>query len=241
MKTHPRLGGPLRSLLNDLGGAAMSRERLLRGGTLLFAVLLGLLATWLLLAEIVRPAAYSLPTDAAASLAVVDKRAAALRAASFGMFRGDLWSQAAFTYADLLWPADRPNPSRSLDDALRSVKRALSDAPDQPGAWLMLAALASRFPSIHMNSAELLKISYYTGPTAQELIPLRLSLAVQSDAFDDPEIRRFFGRDIRLMLRRGNTVGITALYSSTSPVRRPVIEQIIQQLDPSLLETLHAK
>jgi hypothetical protein len=241
MTAHLRLGRPLRTLLNELGVGTMSRERLLRGGALLFAVLLGLLSTWLLLAEIVRPAAYSLPTDAAASLAVVDKRAAALRAASFGMFRGDLWSQAAFTYADLLWPADRLNPSRSLDDALRSVKRALSDAPDQPGAWLMLAALASRFPSIHMNSAELLKISYYTGPTAQELVPLRLSLAVQSDAFDDPEIRRFFGRDIRLMLRRDDTVGITALYSSTSPVRRPVIEQIIQQLDPSLLGTLHAK
>jgi hypothetical protein len=106
---------------------------------------------------------------------------------------------------------------------------------------LMLAALAARFPSIHMNSAELLKISYYTGPTAQDLIPLRLSLAVQSDAFDDPEIRRFFGRDIRLMLRRGNAVGITALYSSTAPARRPVIEQTIRGLDPSLLETLHAK
>jgi hypothetical protein len=241
MKAHPHLGGPLRTLLNGLGVRTISRERLLRGATLLFAVLLGLLSTWLLLAEIVRPTAYSLPTDAAASSAVVDKRAAALQAASFGMFRGDLWSQAAFTYADLLWAADGPNPSRSLDDALRSVKRAVSDAPDQPSAWLMLAAMASRFPSIHMNSAELLKISYYTGPTAQELIPLRLFLAVQSDAFDDPEIRRFFGRDIRLMLRRGNTVGITGLYSSASPARRPVIEQIIRQLDPSLLETLHAK
>ena len=70
---------------------------------LLFAILLGAQCLWLVLAELARPSINQLPTDMASAAAAAKQRDAAFRAASIGAIRSDLWAEAAFTYADLLW------------------------------------------------------------------------------------------------------------------------------------------
>src|SRR5579883_3672012 len=68
---------------------------------LLFAGLLGAQSVWLLLAELSRADVKRLPTRPSAAAAAARQRSSALWAATFGGIRGQLWAEAAFTYADL--------------------------------------------------------------------------------------------------------------------------------------------
>ncbi len=177
----------------------------LRVTTLLFTAILGLQCIWLLLAEIVRPGSDQLPTDIASAAVSAQHRNAASWAASIGAFRGDLWAQSAFTYADLLWGEKGELTNADLQSALTharaSLDHALNDSPHRADAWLLLAGLALRYPSLSsLDPSGALKMSYYTGASEQDLMPLRLDLAVRSDTFSDVEMRQFVSRDIRLLL-----------------------------------------
>src|SRR6516225_11066717 len=129
---------------------------------LLFAMLLGVQCVWLLLAEFSRPGIYRLPTDAAAAATARSDRINAGRAAVFGVIRGDLWRESAFTYADLMW--DDGNGGANLVQARSSLYNALTDAPHQSSVWLLLAGLASRYRLPGIDAIQDLKMSYYTGP-----------------------------------------------------------------------------
>jgi hypothetical protein len=103
-------------------------------------------------------------------------------AAAVGAVRGDLWAESAFTFADLLWgnAGDNPEP-RVFQEALARLDHAIDDAPHQSSAWLLLAGLAARHPMPNLDPVEALKMSYYTGASEQELMPLRLHrAAIQS-------------------------------------------------------------
>jgi hypothetical protein len=212
--------------------------------TLLFAVFLGLQCTWLLLAELSRPGINRLPTDAAfiAAGASAKQRGAAWWAAAIGGFRGDLWAESAFTYADLLLGAKQDSangdPTKVLERTRISLDRALDDAPHDSGAWLLLAGLALRYSSFDFNAKEALKMSYYTGPSEQDLMPLRLRIAVNSDAFGDVEVRQFVSRDLRLLLERKHKSEIAAIYDASSASGRRFMEQLLGEIDPSALGTL---
>lgn len=210
--------------------------------TPLLAILLGMQCVWLLLPELSRPGIDRLPTDAASAAADAKHRAAAAWAASIGAIRGDLWAESAFTYADLLWGATGANTGlpQALGRARASLDRALDDAPHQSGAWLLLAALASRFPSDKLKATEALKMSYYTGPSEQDLMPLRLRIAARSGDFTDVEMRDFVTRDLRLLLGRGQKSAIVAAYNAASPAGKHFIEQTVGEIDPSALELLRA-
>ena len=68
-----------------------------------FATVLGSLAAWILVAEVLRPKQIEFTTDAQLGGSAYAQRDAALRAARAGVVRGDLWSEAAFAYGDVLW------------------------------------------------------------------------------------------------------------------------------------------
>ena len=74
---------------------------------LAFACVLGGLAGWILAAEIVRPAGIEFATDAQSAASMYERRNAAVMAAQIGLVRGDLWSEAAFAYGDMLWAQDK--------------------------------------------------------------------------------------------------------------------------------------
>ena len=211
-----------------------------RLATLAFALLLGVQCIWLLLAELSRPNLIRLPTEAQAAAAAVEQRSDAAWAAWIGSIRGDLWAESAFTYADLLWtgPGTDPDQTKSLEQARARLDRALDDAPHQAGAWLLLAGLASRYRWPNLNATEALKMSYYTGPSEETLMPLRLSVATCSQAVGDTEVQEFVRRDLRLLLSRQRKSAVAEAYAGASPAGKRLIEGAVGESDPSSLELL---
>jgi hypothetical protein len=209
-----------------------------RLATLLFAILLFVQSIWLLSAEFSRPAIYQLPTDAAAAVAVRNKRGDAGWAAVIGAFRGDLWAESAFTYADLMW--GDAGGGANLAQALSSLDHALTNAPHQSSAWLLLAGLASRYQLPGIDAKEAVKMSYYTGPSELELMPLRLWIAAHSGAFSDIELRDPISREVRLLFTHQQKSAIVAAYNAAGSAGRQFIEQTIREIDPSAVESLRA-
>jgi hypothetical protein len=210
----------------------------LRLATSLLAMLLGLQCVWLLLAELSRPGIYRLPTDAASAAAARNKRIDATRAAMIGAIRGDLWGESAFTYADLMW--DDGNKSANLVQAHSSLYNALTDAPHQSSVWLLLAGLASRYRVPGIDAKQALKMSYYTGPSELQLMPLRLLIAVHADPFSDIELRDFISREVRVLFTHQQKSAVVAAYNAAPPAGRQFIEKTIGEVDSSAVESLRA-
>jgi len=209
-----------------------------RRATLLLAMLLGVQCAWLLLAEFSRPGIYRLPTDAESAAAVQNEHVSARRAAIIGAIRGDLWAESAFTYADLIWGDRKGGANRA--QARSSLNYALIDAPHQSSAWLLLAGLASRYQLPSIDVKEALRMSYYTGPSELELMPLRLWVAIHSDPFSDIELRDSISREVRLLFNHQQKSAIVAAYNAASSVGRQFIEQTVREIDPSAAESLRA-
>ena len=209
-----------------------------RLATSLFAMLLGVQCVWLLLAEFSRPGISRLPTDAASAATARNERINASWAAMIGAIRGDLWAESAFTYADLMWSDGRGGAD--LVQAHSSVNYALTAAPHQSSVWLLLAGLASRYQLPSIDVKEAVRMSYYTGPSELELMPLRLWIAVHSDAFSDLELRDSISREVRLLFTHQQKSAIVAAYNAAPSVGRQFIEQTIREIDPSAVESLRA-
>jgi hypothetical protein len=208
---------------------------------LLFATLLGAQCLWLVLAELTRPSINQLPSDITSAAAAAKQRDAALRAASIGAIRSDLWADAGFTYADLLWGEKNDTIANQNPAALRAratLARALDDGPHQSAAWLLLAGLSSRFLDLGFDALELLKMSYYTAPSDQALVPLRLRIAVQLDGSKDIEMRQLISRDLRMLLAQNRKSAIAEAYNVASPSGKKLIESIIKDIDPSALDSI---
>ena len=213
-----------------------------RLATQLFAILLGVLFIWLLLPELSRPGIERLPTDQASAAAAAKWRNAAALAASIGIIRGDLWAESAFTYSDLLWGGASPGTdlTQALQHAHISLENALKLAPHQSEAWLFLAALTSRFPSEGFNATEALRMSYYTGPSEPNFMPLRLRLMAHLDAFGDVEFQQFASRDLRSLIARKQTSAIADAYRDASPPGKRFIEKTVADIDPSVVDLLRS-
>jgi hypothetical protein len=201
-------------------------------------MLLGVQCFWLLLAELSRPGLSRLPMDAASAAAARNERISASRAATIGAIRGDLWMESAFTYADLMWRDGRGGAD--LVQAHSIVNYALAAAPHQSSIWLLLAALASRYQLSGVDIKEAVRMSYYTGPSELELMPLRLWTAVRSDAFSDIELRDSISREVRLLFNHQQKSAIVAAYNAAPSLGRKLIEQTIREIDPSAAESLRA-
>jgi len=215
-----------------------------RLATLLFAILLSLQCAWLSLTGLLRTGIDRLPTDPRAAAAAAGKRDAAARVASIGAFRGELWAQSAFTYAELLFTEAGGGTNKNLKSASARARlnldRALGDAPHQSGAWLLLAGLAARYPSPGLEAKQALKMSYYTGPSEPDLMLLRLRIAAHSDAFSDIEIRQFVSRDLRVLLAQKQKSAIAEVYDVASPAGQRFIEQVVKDFDSSAVDFLRA-
>jgi hypothetical protein len=201
-----------------------------------FAILLGVQCVWLLVTEFSRSGIYRLPMDAVAAAAARNERISASRAAMIGAIRGDLWAESAFTYADLMWSNGRGGAD--LVQARTSLKYALTAAPHQSSVWLLLAGLASRYKLPGIEAKEAVRMSYYTGPSELELMPLRLWVAVHSDTLSDGELRDSIGREVRLLFTHQQKSAIVAAYKTAPPEGRQFIEQTIREIDPSAGESL---
>ena len=107
--------------------------------TLWLASALAGFSLWVVLAELPRSGVCRLATSSDAAPIAATARARAAWAAAFGDVRGDLWAEAAFTYATLLSPGNkaltrlrsRTKPARSLPQR----RSALHTHTIAPPAW----------------------------------------------------------------------------------------------------------
>jgi len=231
------------TMLDREAGIDGSPHIVFRLTTLLFAILLAAQCLWLMLAELARPSISQLPSDMASAAAAAKQRDAASRAASIGGIRSDLWAAAAFTYADLLWGEKNEaianaNAASTLLRGRATLTRALNDGPHQSRVWLLLAGLSLRFASLGFDGLETLKMSYYTGPSEQALLPLRLRTAVQLDGSKDVEMRQFISRDLRMLLAQKQKSAIAEAYNVASPSGKGFIESAIKDINPTALDSL---
>jgi hypothetical protein len=193
--------------------------RVFRVLTFLFAAVLGVQSAWLLFAG-------------------VASHFNATWAAMIGGIRGDLWAESAFKNGDLIW--GDAGQGAQLAQASSSLDHALADAPHQSSAWLMLAGVASRFHLTGIDAKEALKMSYYTGSSVLDLMPLRLWITARLDAFSDTEFHDSISREVRLLITHQQKSAIVAAYIAAQPAGRQFIENAIREIDPSAVESLRA-
>jgi hypothetical protein len=163
------------------------------------------------------------------------------KAASIAKVRGDLWADSGF--AVLTQPS--ANPAAQLDQngipepALNDFTRALRYSPHRGDVWLMLAALANRYKPAGYDIAALLKMSYYTAPNELGLVPLRLHVALSTDA-TEPELREMIKRDIGLVLSRLPALkpALVAAYQAAPATGKIFAENLISEIDPGYLKTI---
>jgi hypothetical protein len=238
------------SLLIDSGGTVFHMyqpETHFRAAMVLFAGVSGLLALWILAAQLSVTSVYKLPgTPNAAAVARIHRRGAAM-AANLGVIRGDLWAQSAFTYGDLLWDNSGIGSTNSSSDnalsadvARHRIEKALGYAPHRSDVWLLLAALSSRLNWPKPDPTSALKMSFYTGPSETSLIPLRLLVAARSTALNDPDVQQFVGRDVRMILLHVPALkpAIQAAYHEANSANRRIIESAVNELDPAFVQQL---
>jgi len=214
--------------------------RSFRIATLVFAIVLGAQCIWMLLAEFSRPDVNSMPTNSQSATLAAKHRNDATWAAWIGAVRGNLWADSAYTYSDFLWAnfSNNSELTKSLDLVRSKLDRAVHYAPDQPGAWLLLAGLASRYRWSRLDPAEAMKMSYYTGPSELQLIPLRLLVTAQLENLNDEELLQLARRDIRLLLVHQGRPAVIQAYQSATPAGKLFIEQAIGEIDPTFVEPL---
>src|ERR1700682_3355004 len=127
-----------------------------------FACILGLHAASILASELIRPPQREIPATAEVASKRSEDRRAATWSARLGIFRSDLWAEAAVTYAELIWtaflnPSDI-NRSEKFAEARTLTEDALSRAPHDGRVWLILSTLYATSNWHDVRAAESLKI-----------------------------------------------------------------------------------
>jgi hypothetical protein len=209
------------------------------------AASIGLLALWLMAGELTSPRLTYFPANRNEAEALYTFQGSAEAAASLGLVRGDLWTVAAITRAaPLLFGVTGNSPVKSSPAEVENI-RALADraarlSPHDSRIWLVLAGLDSRLGGSNRNTTDALKLSYYTGPNEISLMPLRLSIAVQSDAVSDEELQSLVALELqRIVMQRPDLKSAIALaYKNARPKGREIIEATLEEADPSFLATI---
>ena len=211
-----------------------------RAGVSLYGVLLGAASLWILLAEFSSPGIRGLPTSQGEAAVAAQHRGEALWAARAGVVRGDLWAEAAFTYANLEWLDSAQPLGEALDQARATATRAVSLKPGNSGVWLMLADLSSRYRWQAPSPTESLKMSYYTGPHEDRLIPLRLMIAARLDLSADADLADLFRRELEtaIMDRTALRPAVVAAYQQATPQAQHMIEEVATRADQAFSQSL---
>jgi hypothetical protein len=211
-----------------------------RAGVSVYALVLGAASLWILLAELSSPGIKALPTSPGEAAVAAEHRGQALWTARAAVVRGDLWAEAALTYANLEWLDSAQPLGEALDEARASATKAVSLKPGNSDVWLMLAGLSSRYRWQIPSPTECLKMSYYTGPHEDRLIPLRLMVAARLDLSADAVLADLFRRELEtaIMDRTALRPAVVAAYQQATSQAQHLIEDVATHTDPAFSQTL---
>lgn len=127
--------------------------------------------------------------------------------------------------------------------ALNAFADALHYSPLRGDLWLMLAAISKEQRSTGYDLVALLKLSYYTAPNDLALLPLRLTVALSIDsAVGEPELRELIKRDVKIAFANQPALrpALIAAYQSASADGKTFADNLISELDPAYLQSMHA-
>ncbi len=83
-------------------------------------------------------------------------------------------------------------------------------------------------------------MSYYTGSSEMRLIPLRLTIAIKRDEFDDAELHEFISHDVRLLLGEKQIAPIAEAYMEASAKGKDFLVQTVRDIDPFALDAVQS-
>lgn len=161
---------------------------------------------------------------------------------SIAAVREDLWIRGGSRSSWDTAPA-ADEQKTALPPASTEFARALRASPLRGDIWLMLAA-ASKHNSPQSSTAAMLKMSYYTAPNDLDLLPLRLSVALATDAVvRELEFRDLIKRDVRLVVTHRPAVkpALAAAYRTASADGKTYLEGLISELDPDYLDNIRPR
>ncbi|MBR0830974.1 hypothetical protein JQ596_36255 [Bradyrhizobium manausense] len=154
--------------------------------------------------------------------------------------RDDLWTREG---SRSHWDSTAGEQKTALPLASNAFARALRSSPLRGDIWLMLAA-ASKHNSDQSSTAAMLKMSYYTAANDLDLLPLRLSVALATDAVvRELEFRDLIKRDVSLVIthRPAAKPALVAAYRSASADGKIYLEGLISELDPTYLDNMRPR
>ncbi|MGY3034393.1 hypothetical protein ACVIIV_003563 [Bradyrhizobium sp. USDA 4354] len=156
--------------------------------------------------------------------------------------REDLWIRGGSRFSwDSALAADDQGTAAPVTSS--AFARALRSSPLRGDIWLMLAA-RSKHNSPQSSTAAMLKMSYYTAPNDLDLLPLRVSVALATDAVvREPEFRELIKRDVSLVVRHrpGLRPALVTAHRSASADGKAYLEGLISELDPTYLDQVRAR
>ena len=231
---------------NDAEGYAVrgaaTRIRMFVGA---LAASLGILALWILIGELTSPRLSYFPSSPHEAYAMYTVRGSAVTAAEIDMVRGELWTIAAMTTATpLLFGAPGSSSEQASQAEVENMRaianRAARLSPHDSRIWLVLTGLDFRVDRNNPRGTETLKLSYYTGPNEISLMPLRLLLAVRSNAIFDEEVQSLVPLDIqRIITQRPDLKpAIERAYKNALPKGHEIIAAALKKADPGFLATI---
>ncbi|KYH01016.1 hypothetical protein [Bradyrhizobium sp. DOA1] len=162
--------------------------------------------------------------------------------ASIAAAREDLWTRGG-SKPEVNSTSSTGEQETALPELSNTLARALRSSPLRGDIWLMLAA-ASKHSSPQPGTAAMLKMSYYTAPNDLDLLPLRLSVALATDAVvREPEFRDLIKRDVNLVVthRPALRPALASAYRSASADGKTYLESLISEQDPSYLDQVRAR
>ena len=207
-----------------------------------FALVLGLLAAWIMAAELSRPSLGAFPANVVEAKAMAQQNSAAATAAWIGWPRGELWADYAVTAnAGSIGATNASGPSRADDAANGVAETAAKLTPSDARTWLLLAMNAQTSANDPKTLA-LLKMSYYTSPYSDALFPLRIQVATRSLSITDEELSSFVEYELGVVVGQKPNLkrSIAPAYRTASPAGRRFFESALAKLDPAYLAELKA-
>lgn len=207
-----------------------------------FALVLGLLAVWILAAEMARPSHIYISTNSIHTQATAQQNSSAATAAWLGWLRGDLWTDYAVTANAGSIGATNANALSHADNHANGIAEiAARLAPSDARSWFLLAMNAQATLN-NPKALALLKMSYYISPYSELIFPLRIQVATRFPSIADEELRSFVEYEIDVAIRHTPHLKryIAPAYRSASPAGRRFLDSTLAKLDPGYLAELKA-
>jgi len=131
------------------------------------------------------------------------------------------------------------NPDE-MKHAHQRLEEVLQLSPFDSNAWVLLATLRSRIEFGAKGTAQALKLSYLTAPSAAQLMGERLLLGTSTGVIQDPEIQELAKGDLRLIItRRPDLFGVVqSAYRQGSAAGRDFLENATRSIDPAFVPRL---